>query len=317
MLTRGDDIVTTVRKRGWSRQRQQAFLRQYGSLLRQALLSELGKRFGSRAIYGLQDYLAELERGQSPENGQLSGRFLELAQDAWQAVCLEIFKAGRNTIEQYDDYCQTCEAQGRAPMPFKGYLWGLVSLKVRQQIPRHRQAFEPVQSPPDMDIDGGDTWEDRLESEADAAADAIELSDEVDRFWEGLITCDSPDPNDVARALAIDERDEHWLCWACSSLKQRLGPSARENLIAFVAFFVSQRGPERQDNALPQRHELSLERLTGRYLRWEADICQRIFGKSIRKDRIVDQIRTELDRHSDRTADPGREGSEAKWTSSS
>lgn len=316
MLTGREDIVTTVRERGWTRQRQQAFLRQYGSLLRQALLSELGKRFGARAIHGLRDYLAGLEQGQRSQNGNLSGQFLEMAQDIWQAVCLEVFKAERNTVMQYDAYREKCEQQGRTPMPFKGYLWGLVSLKVRQQIPRHRQAFDPVQSPPSDDPTDGSAWEERLDADADPEAEAIALADDVDRFWEGLLRCDAPDPEAIARALALAERDEHKLCWACSSLKRRLSGTQRENLIAFVAFFASQRGPERSDEALPERDELSLAQLTGRYLRWEADVCDRIFGKSIRKDRVIEQIQSELERLPQRADRASHEGGEAGWTSS-
>ncbi len=316
MLTRRDDVLTTVRTRGWNRERQQAFLRQYGSLLRQALLSELGKRFGAQAIRGLRDYLAALERGQLPSDGATSGQFLELAQDVWQAVCMELFKAERNTVEQYEAYCRKREQQGRQPMPFKGYLWGLVSLKVRQQIPRHRQAFDPVQSPPDDETEASEVWEERLAGGADPEAEAIELADVVDEFWEGLVTCDAPDPDEMARTLALDERDEHRLCWACGSLKKRLGEAKRDNLIAFVAFFVSQRGPERADDRLPQRDELSLSQLTGRYLRWEADICERMFGKSIRKDRVVEQLQSELEKLPQQEQQPPQEGSEAGWTSS-
>lgn len=317
MLTRRDDVLTTVRRHGWSRERRQAFLRQYGSLLRRALLSELGKRFGARAIYGLRDYLKALEQGQRPDSGDLSGRFLELAQNVWQAVCLEIFKEDRNTIAQYDAYRDKCGQQGRRPMPFKGYLWGLVSLKVRQQIPRHRQAFDPVRSPPDDATDPADAWEERLAGAADAEADAIALSDDVDRFWEGLVTCDSPHPDEVARALSLEDRDEHRLCWACSSLKHRLSPAKRENLVAFVAFVVSQRGPERKDGALPEPGQLSLGDLTGRYLRWEADVCAQIFGKSIRKDRIIEQIQAELERLTRSEPSHPTDRSEAGWTSSS
>ena len=315
MFTRDADVVTTVRKRGWTRQRRQAFLRQYGSLLRQALLSELGKRFGAGAIYGLRAYLTALEQGQPPNAATVPGQFLELAQDAWQAICLEIFRSERNTIMQYEAYREKCERQGRTPMPFKGYLWGLVSLKVRQQIPRHRQAFDPVQSPPDAEADADDAWEDRLQGDGNTATEAIALADEVDAFWEGLVTCDSPDPDEVARSLALGERDEHRLCWACSSLKRRLNGTKRENLIAFVAFFVSQRGAERADERLPARDQLSMGNLVGRYLRWEADVCRRIFGKSIRKDRVIEQIQAELERSPDGARDPATEGSEMGWTS--
>ncbi|MFB6286457.1 MAG: hypothetical protein ABEK03_07755 [Candidatus Bipolaricaulia bacterium] len=304
--------MATVRQRGWTRRRQQAFLRQYGSLLRQAMLSELGRRFGAQAIHGLRDYLTSLERGEQPNDGQLAGRFLELAQDVWQAVCLEIFRAERNTIMQYDAYCRNCQQQGRTPMPFKGYLWGLVSLKVRQQIPRHRQAFDPVQSPPVDDDAEGDAlnWEDQREAEAHPAAEAIALADPVDGYWEGLLRCDAPDPSAVAQMLELTDRDEHRLCWACSSLKRRLDETKRENLIAFVAFFVSQRGPEQREADLPERHQLCLEHLAGRYLRWEADVCARIFGKSIRKDRVIEQIQAELDRLPDGAATPDAERGE-------
>ena len=316
MFTRSEDVVTTVRQRGWTLERQQWFLHEYGSLLRQALLSELGKRFGAGAIYGLRDYLAALERGETAEERKVSGTFLELAQDVWQAVGLEIFKAERNTIAQYDAYREKCEQEGRTPMPFKGYLWGLVSLKVRQQIPRHRQAFDPVQSPPEDEADTSEVWEERLAGEADPAADAIALADDVDAYWEGLVTCDSPDPDEVARTLALAERDEHRLCWACSSLKRRLAEAKRDNLVAFVAFFLSQRGPDRNEEPLPERDDLSLGQLTGRYLRWEADVCDQILGKSIRKDRVIEQIQAELNRLSRQAPEPSHEGSEAGWTSS-
>lgn len=313
MFTRDVDVVTAVREQGWTWQRQQAFLRQYGSLLRQALLSELGKRFGAGAIYGLRDYLAGLEGGQMPSEGTLPGQFLELAQDVWQAVCMEIFRAEQNTIGQYDAYRGKCEQEGRTPMPFKGYLWGLVSLKVRQQIPRHRQAFDPVQSPPVHDDADGDAvnWEDQREAEAHPAAEAIALADPVDGYWERLLRCDAPDPSVIAQMLALADRDEHRLCWACSSLKRRLDETKRENLIAFVAFFLSQRGPEQQEADLPERHQLCLEHLAGRYLRWEAeDVCTHIFGKSIRKDRVIEQIQTELDHLPDGARPPDTERGE-------
>lgn len=74
---------------------------------------------------------------------------------------------------------------------------------------------------------------------------------------------------------------------------QKLNESQRENLRAFVAFFVSNAGPQRSGVPLPERKDLSLESLSGTYLRWEEDIGK-IFGKSIRKDRIMVMIQKKL-----------------------
>jgi hypothetical protein len=287
VLYKGESFVQAVEQGGWTPQRQRAFLKHYGRLLRQALLSELGCRFGSGALRGLSDYLRALEQGRSPPAGGVAGQLLELACDTWQAICLEIFKAEGNTIMQYARYREKCAGEGRTPMPFESFLWNLVRLKLRQQLPRHRELFVPQVIPPE-DEEG--PWEEDVAIEG---APEVALADEVDLYWEGLLRCGEVDPQELERRLRLRERKEHLLCWACCALKRKLPLRQRENLLAFIAFFISQRGPERPREPLPQREELSLEKLVGRYLRWEEDVC-RIFRKSMRKDRVLAQIPEEL-----------------------
>ncbi len=293
MFTSTEGLLQTVRQRGWTSEDQRVFLQRYGPLLRRALLTELGRRFGPTALRGLSRYLKALEQGEASGPGEMSGAFWDLACDVWQAVCLEIFKAKGNTMTQYARYCDKSAQTGKAPMKFESFLWGLVNLKVRQQIPRHREIFAPVVSPAADDPEDGDPWEERLPSEHDLQVEELALADEIDLYWEGLLRCATPSSPEVERTLAPQEKKEHLLCWTCCSLKQKLPKRQRENLLAFVAFFVSQRGAQRAREPLPKREEISLATLSGRYLRWDEDIFQ-VFGKSIRKDRVLAQIREEL-----------------------
>lgn len=194
---------------------------------------------------------------------------------------------------QYANYREKCAHEGKEPMEFESFLRGLVSLKVRQQIPRHREIFAPLVPPAADDPDDGESWEERLPSHDDAQVEELALADEVDLYWEGLLRCGDLTPGEVEQGLDLRRHKEHLLCWACASLKRKLRGRRRENLLAFIAFFISRRGPQRAREPLPKREEISLATLSGRYLRWDEDIS-RIFGKSIRKDRVLAQIREEL-----------------------
>ena len=184
MFTSTEGLLQTVRQRGWTSEDQRVFLQRYGPLLRRALLGELGRRFGPTALRGLSRYLKALEQGEASGPGEMSGAFWDLACDVWQAVCLEIFKAKGNTMTQYARYCDKSAQTGKAPMKFESFLWGLVNLKVRQQIPRHREIFAPVVSPADDDPNDGDPWEERLPSEDDAQVEELALADEIDLYFE-------------------------------------------------------------------------------------------------------------------------------------
>jgi len=227
--------------------------------------------------------------------GGVAGGLLELAVDIWQSVCLEIFKP-EGTVEQYFKHRERYAREGKTPPAFEGFLWNLVRFKLRQELPRHRELFSPElvgRVGTEAEAEGeGERWEERWAA-LEAEVEELALADEADFYWEGLLRCTEPNPQELERALALSERKEHLLCWACCSLKRKLSARRRENLLAFVAFFVSQRGPQRGRGPLPQREELSLAGLSGRYLRWEEDVCK-IFGKSIRKDRVLAQIREEL-----------------------
>ena len=138
----------------------------------------------------------------------------------------------------------------------------------------------------------------KIESRSDAAlervgtAEEITLANETDVYWDQLLRCAKPSPDSITQELRVAEPDKATaLCWACAKLK-RESPrkDTRENLIAFIAFYCSQRGPSRPTEEWPSPDELSLERIEGRYLRWEEDVCQAIFGKTIRKDRVLDMV---------------------------
>jgi len=300
----GEELLEAVRREGWTARRQQAFLNEYGRLLRRALLRELGKRFGSDALRGLSGYLRALQQGASPSTPELSGQLLDLAQDTWQAVCLEIFKAERNTIMQYAEHRQKRQREGRPDIKFTTYLWGLVNLKLRQQIPKHRDIFDPVYSASKNEPDDpSEAWEDRLQGIEEAEVEQVALADAADPYWDGLLRCEEPDPGEAEGDLDLQHRREHLACWACCSLKRRLKGRQRDNLLAYVAFLASQRGPQRDEaTLLPEWPELSLETVAGRYLRWEEDVCKGMVGKSMRQDRIEEQIVEEVEASSHRDA---------------
>lgn len=286
-----EDKLLQMAQAGWTPPLQRAFLNAYGSLLRRALLSELGRRFGSTVLRGLRNALQALEQGASGGAQGVSGQLLELAQDTWQSVCLEIFKPEGNTIVQYQQHQQKAVQAGQKPLPFEGFLWGLVRLKLRQQLPRHKAIFEPVYALHEDDED--DSKLERLPDEQEVPLEASACAQMVDIYWEGLLRGGDVDPDKAARALSLGQRKDHLLCWACCRLMRALNESQRENLRAFVAFFVSNSGPQRHGVPLSERKDLSLEALSGTYLRWEEDICK-VFGKSIRKDRIMAMIQKEL-----------------------
>lgn len=122
--------------------------------------------------------------------------------------------------------------------------------------------------------------------------DEVSVGDDVDVYWDLLLRCQRPSHHDVNRDLTALRADRTTaLCWACAKLKSESPRhDTRENLIAFIAFYCSQRGPQRTDNELPVRDRLSLESIEGLYLRWDEDVCDTIFQKSIRKDRVMDMI---------------------------
>lgn len=122
--------------------------------------------------------------------------------------------------------------------------------------------------------------------------DEISLADDVDRYWDLLLRCQRPSHREIERKLTAFRVDKATaLCWACAKLKsESRRRDTRENVIAFIAFYCSQRGPDRPSDAPPNRDQLCLEAIQGHYLRWDEDVCRGMFQKHVRKDRVMAMI---------------------------
>jgi len=135
-------------------------------------------------------------------------------------------------------------------------------------------------------------------AEAKALKEEIPLNDEVNYYWDQLIRCLEPDPGEVERLVRSKPNEGNVLCWACARLKRGFKrQEQKENLVAFIVFYISKRriaesGREGMEELTPE--SLTLERVVGRDLRWREDVCQGIFKKHIRKDRVMEQIRREI-----------------------
>ncbi len=139
---------------------------------------------------------------------------------------------------------------------------------------------------------GGITAQDDKHIERVADVQEISVADETDVYWDLLLRCQQPSTESIeADLLNIKLNRATALCWSCAKLKTE-SPRAdtKENIIAFIAFYCSQNGPQRETESLPERASVSLEAVSGRYLRWEEDICGKIFKKNIRKDRVMDMV---------------------------
>ena len=111
-------------------------------------------------------------------------------------------------------------------------------------------------------------------------------------YWDLIIRCQHPAPQEIETKLIGVKLDRAAvLCWSCAKLKASSPrQDTKDNVVAFVAFYSSQTGPQRRRDPPPERASLCLELLTGRYLRWEEDVCKAIFRKNIRKDRVMGMI---------------------------
>ena len=134
--------------------------------------------------------------------------------------------------------------------------------------------------------------EDQLE---DTSVQDIPVDDESKVYWDQLIRCGEPSPEQIeARLIRLRPDKETVLCWILAQEKQESrDEETKKNLLAFIVYFCSQSGPQRSGRpAFELRPEtLSLEVIAGRYFNWEKDICAGIFKKTIKKQRIADQLR--------------------------
>lgn len=126
----------------------------------------------------------------------------------------------------------------------------------------------------------------------------IPLNNEVNHYWDQLIRCLRPDPEEVKRELInIDPSEANVLCWACTKLKRGFKrEEQRDNLRAFIIFYCSKRGVQQRlsPTQVLTLENLTLEKVAGRDLRWREDVCKTIFGKYIRQDRVAEQIKKEI-----------------------
>lgn len=138
---------------------------------------------------------------------------------------------------------------------------------------------------------------------------SIPLEEEAAFYWDKLIRCEDLEPQEVASRLLLHTmkalgkvEEDKLLCCALADQKGDLGQQAengssraqtqRENLKMWIVWRCSQSG-KRRDGPPPEElrpETLSLEQVTGRYFRWEEDVCKGIFQRNVRQDRVEEQI---------------------------
>jgi hypothetical protein len=282
------ELWEEVLEHGWNQKRIRAFLRAYGSLVRGCILYHL-RHYGNPNALARE--LRAMEPGASSRTRApgVPGEWLDLAQEIWQGVWLEIFTEGAPRLQRYRNYQERQQQEGKSARTFDQYLKGLVwHIFLRRAEDRPGRRSLPWVAPPPKAEDP-EAW---LEAQAASAPEPTPVGIELDAYWDQLLRCLAPEPDRIEQELIRLRREpDTVLCWACAALKRELEGRQRENLLAFVAFFCSQRGPQRSGPRLEdlQPQTLNLEVVAGRYWRWEEDIC-RLFGKQIRKDRVMRQI---------------------------
>lgn len=286
-------LADLVLRKGWNNRLRKRFLDQYGLLIRRSILYHIRRHFGGVQMQILAEYLVELESGhRSKMKGEIGWKILDVATNTWQDVWADIFRTEGSLLEKWMNYKEDQKARGEESRDFETYLKGAVQIRFRSNLRRHRKGPEETT----LDLE---EVEERLKDERSATAEpSIPVADETLRYWDELIRCRVPSPDEIAREIVRLRRDASTvLVWACARLKSQLhkkGQTKRlENLKAFMAFYCSQVGPHREEASptVLSPDELNFEQVAGRYLRWEEDICQRIFKKRIRKDRVMEQIR--------------------------
>lgn len=286
------ELWEEVLKYGWNQQRVQAFLRCYGSLVRGCILYHL-RRYGNLSALAAQ--LRALEPGAAnPTRSQgAQGEWLDLAQEIWQGVWLELFREDAPRLQRYRSYVERQQREGKPARTFDQFLKGLVwHIFLRKAEDRPGRRSLPWVTPP-PEAEDPEAW---LEAQAASPPEPTSVNIELDAYWDQLLRCLEPEPKRIEHELIrLCREPATVLCWACAELKRTLESGQRENLLAFMAFFCSQRGAQRSGLPLTELkpQSLNLEAVAGRYWRWEEDIC-RLFGKQIRKDRVMSQVQSYL-----------------------
>nr|BAL57716.1 hypothetical protein HGMM_F52A12C36 [uncultured Acetothermia bacterium]BAL59400.1 hypothetical protein HGMM_OP4C036 [Candidatus Acetothermum autotrophicum] len=282
------ELWEEVLERGWNPQRIQAFVRCYGPLVRACILYHL-RCYGDLGALEAQLRALEGPTKRRADRRGTPGEWLDLAQEVWQDVWLKIFAEGSPYLKRYQCYIERQRREDKPVRSFRDYLKGLVwhvFLKKAEGRPS-RRSLPWAQAPPG--IEDPEAW---LEAQASRLPKPPSLHVELDAYWDQLLRCLKPRAEQIEQDLIqISREPATVLCWACAVLKRQLEGGSLENLLAFVTFFCSQRGRQRPGPPIEELNpnNLSLEAVAGRYWRWEEDIC-RLFGKQIRKDRVISQI---------------------------
>ena len=291
---RDERLTDLVLRNGWDGGLRKRFLSRYGLLIRRSILYHIRRHFGGAQMQILAEYLTGLEKGGHSEmQGEIGWRMLDVAANTWQDVWTDIFRTEGGLVAKWAEYKEAQKGRGEESRDFETYLKGAVQIRFQSNLRRHRKAS--MEST--LDMEEAQEWLEDKQSFSDEGP-SIPLVDETFYYWDGLIRCHLPAPDEIARELVQVKREASTvLVWGCAQLKAQLREKGQtkklENLKAFMAFYCSQIGPRREEASpvVLSPDELNLEQVAGRYLRWKEDICQRIFKKRIRKDRIMEQIR--------------------------
>jgi len=147
--------------------------------------------------------------------------------------------------------------------------------------------------------------------------DEIFVNDEIHRYYAMMVKCKEPDPGEIEQQLIPTSRDPKTICClAFACLKKEFGEkerqaaqkarnksatekdrewakltkSQKENLRALAISHCTRERGDPPPRPLPTLYNLAYEDITRWKWRWEDDICEGLFNKRIRKDRVQEQL---------------------------
>lgn len=289
-------FLQEVLEEGWNESRRRTFTQKYASLIRGNILYHLRHCFGGSQVRALGNYLEELQaRTKSQPKGNVNEKQLTLVQNTWEEVFVKVFckdKKGQNLIEKWASHVEEKKSKNEEFRDFETYLKGAVQIAFWKHLRKQKELENKVEAEPQE----AQRW--KTEGNQKEVSEEIPVQDEVSVYWDRLLRCQEPDPETINQDLVqLNREPKTVLAWACAKLKSRLSErgkeAASENLKAFLAFFCSHQG-QQKDGPSPKEISsdgLTLDQVAGRYFRWRKDVCEEIFCKSIRKDRVTQKIR--------------------------
>ncbi len=290
---RWDDaqLIERILRRGWDERLRAAFVDHYGTLIRRSILYHVRRTLGGKHLRAVGEYLVSLQEGvHEPKTPGVEINVLRVAADTWQDVLLRCLQDEDHLPGQWAVYCREHDPATGPARDFETYLKGNIGNTFWGHLRRRRAQLGDVVPLEDL--------EEHLAAVEDEAM-RIPVYSEILVTWDLILRCHCPDPAGIEQEIVrLREDPESVLLWACAALKaehtRKRRQAALDNLMAVAVFLCSRCGPQKEGKAYPSPERLTVEAVSGRYYRWEEDICKRIFRKQLRKDRALQQLQRHI-----------------------